>query len=76
MAPVLANLDVESQLLGQVSCLMVFPTFAFDADHFLQRDNVRVDVAQDAQNSVRTYAPIQAPALMDIVSSHTQALGM
>lgn len=37
---------------------MVFPTFAFDADHFLQRDNVRVDVAQDAQNSVRTYAPI------------------
>jgi hypothetical protein len=71
---ILANFRVESQFLGQVPRLMVFPMLAFNTNHFLQCDDIRVGVAQYAQNSIWPHAPIEAPAFVHVISSHSQAL--
>jgi hypothetical protein len=44
------------------------------ADHFLQRNDVRTDLAQNLRNTVRANAAIQATAFMDIVRSDAQPL--
>jgi hypothetical protein len=50
----------------------MFASLTFHADNFLQRNDVRINLTQDLRDPVRSHAPIQTTALMDIVGSDTQ----
>ena len=46
------------------------------ADHFLQRDDVRLDAADDLRDSLRAGAPVEATAAVYVVGGHPQARGV
>lgn len=44
---VFTNLHMESQFLGKVLSLIIFPPLAFDANYFLQGNNVDIHLVQN-----------------------------
>lgn len=73
VATILPYFGMVAEFLGHIAGLLMLATFALEADDFLQRDNISVQLAQDLRDAIWADTPIQAPALMDIVSGHAHA---
>jgi hypothetical protein len=72
VAPIFSKFGVITQLFGQEARLMLFASTSLDANDFLQRDNIRVDRAQDFRDAFRPHATIQAATLMYVIRSDSQ----
>lgn len=73
VAAILPYFGVVAEFLGHIPGLLMLATFALDADDFLQRDNISVQFAQDLRDASWADAPVQAAALVDIVSGDAHA---
>ena len=74
MPAVLANFRVVSEFFRKVASLVMIRTTALARDHFLQRDNIGIDLAQNAKNAIGTNAPIQPTRFVDVVGDHTKTV--
>src|SRR5262249_29263136 len=59
---------VETEGPGEVVRLIGFRPMGGHAQHFLQGDNVSVDLLENAGDPLGTRTPVHALALMDVVS--------
>lgn len=73
MPTILADLRVVSHLLRDVPRLLIFSRLSFDANNFLERDDIGIDLAQNPHDAVRANTSIQAATLVDVVSGDTYA---
>ena len=65
---ILAKRSVKAQIVGNITELVFMEFAAFEAQYFLQRNNVCVDLLQNVDDSVRTHQSIQTATFVYVVS--------
>src|ERR1700757_1936946 len=63
----LTNAIVITGRVRQILRLVLFPASAFQAHHFLQRDDISLKLSQDVSHARRAYASIDAAAFVRVV---------
>lgn len=56
--PILAKLHVKAKRVSDIASLMILRALAFAGDHFLQRDDVRIEFTQDTNDAIGTNATV------------------
>jgi hypothetical protein len=72
--PIFAKSEVEAQFPGDVMRLIFVTLHALNAEHFLQSDHVRVDLAQNFDYPVGTKLAIQTNAFMNVISNDAKLI--
>ena len=75
-SPGLTECEVKTQLIRYEPELISFAAAAFDAQHFLERNNIGIDRLQYLDDPVRADAPVQAAAFMHVVGNDSDLVGL
>lgn len=70
--PVFAQPAIEPQLVPNKAGLIVLWRLSFNGQHFVQRDDVGVQLTQDLCDPSRTHAPVQTTALVNVIRHHRE----
>lgn len=70
--PVFAKNEIETEFIRNEPCLVFDRIGVFDAQNFLERDDVGIDLLQDLDDSLRSSPPIHSPAFMNVVCDDSQ----
>ncbi len=65
----LANPVLESQFVSDEARLMILELLPLNAQHFLEGDDVSVDLPEDFRNSTNLNPSIKTASFMDVVGS-------
>lgn len=72
-APSFAETIIEAKLCGDKSHMIPL-RLSFNAEHLLKRDYIRVNFAQDLNNTGRPDPPVQSPALVNVVRGNSKTI--
>jgi hypothetical protein len=64
---VLADPVMKPHLASDETRLMIRWSFSFNAEHFLEGDDVSIDLAEDLRDSPNLNPSIKTPSFMDVV---------